>query len=1070
MVGSQKELAGAIGRYGENYLSLQVQGSADGTADPQLASIITLIAEQIAGTPEGAIIDVGCGSGSFLQRLLDVPAFLSSTGWTYVGVDEESGLAKVQEVARAAKVNRRTELFTLEEFYTSWPDVASLQLIFCRNVLHELGIIDTARLLHHVQSNMASNDRFIIQDLLKFPEAERHNACWEPSRLAACIESFGFTAPVVVVQPTRSGNAYFNMTARLGSDVVYSCDDVLLSVKQERHLQWQSWAQSDTDYRRSTPQRDDAVEAIDFDLQLAALTRQLADVGVLNILPVEVAKRVRADQFTSLIQQAASENLVSSAGPPEVSNFHFRERGSQLTRLEDFLRSDSTFAQIHGGAGYGKTTLANRLLATRAYNKAVVRIDGRVVKTFWSFVESFFAQVNVRLAPEQLSVIDNLNIGNALPVISSYLNAHVANIIVFYDNFDDVVDSRSSVSDKDLASFLEAVVKRPGAKFICGRKAEAVPRELAASCIGLPEVVRVGRYGSDDTVRNVLDDYFDRVAAKVDDYPEALLQAIDRHPLIAALAAKILQRDGQRTLHDSVFINQLKLKLRRELWNRIVDDAARPAVAAAAQLRIPVPPLILQKMASKESISSARESELIHAQADSRWNELLAVLGLFKLREVAADPSAILSDVTLEEEVRSDLSHDQVEDANALNNEIALLYRAAYRLDDDPKWIRESYFHQIMASGGDIHNLPAFVGRYYSDELVASADYYFTRARDYRGALHLYEQAAQIEGLREVAEMRYASCLVRTGDLKEGDKTYSALTIKYPESLGIKTSYIDALIYLRNFEGAQSKLQAFGLKEQSDWVRWQWGRVYGGLDEYDQAIEALRPLVGRPDGDPHFHVHYARALRAFGNFNGSLSAIDAAVRRFPNEVAVTTAAAIEHVEHGLDGAHAQLDELFTANQSNTRAAAALIQIALSKGDVTTAGQILYIARPLSPNSTQVLVAVGEAQILVSKGQVDLALAKLKAASQEPVTYVAILDAMAARERSVRSDPKELASEVAKLQKLRRFSKNVPVQLALARLGHQVGASAIVQTATDALDHTAFPKDSLDKVRSGEFFE
>ena len=85
--------------------------------------------------------------------------------------------------------------------------------MFCRNVFHELSILQTAALLSHVANNATPHDALIIQDLMNLKEGERHNACWFPGELEVCVKSHGFGRTRWVTQRTNKGSRWFNLIA-----------------------------------------------------------------------------------------------------------------------------------------------------------------------------------------------------------------------------------------------------------------------------------------------------------------------------------------------------------------------------------------------------------------------------------------------------------------------------------------------------------------------------------------------------------------------------------------------------------------------------------------------------------------------------------------------------------------------------------------------------------------------------------------------------------------------------------------------------------------------------------------
>ena len=153
---------------------------------------------------------------------------------------------------------------------------------------------------------------------------------------------------------------------------------------------------------------------------------------------------------------------------------------------------------------------------------------------------------------------------------------------------------------------------------------------------------------------------------------------------------------------------------------------------------------MLEQLTSTESINRARGAELLYTVPDPRWTMLLALLGIFRLRNV--EDIVPISPETLA------LESDYVD-----HDAISELYWRIYRIDDDPKWIRESHYHQMLTGGKDPAQISRLLGKYYLPELISSADYSYVRRHDYRLALHLYQAAESLGSLPETALMRRAS-------------------------------------------------------------------------------------------------------------------------------------------------------------------------------------------------------------------------------------------------------------------------------------------------------------------------
>jgi tetratricopeptide (TPR) repeat protein len=1040
----------AAERYVETYLALGTQPAEEAPTDTQLATIVLDLNQRIGQSNRGAVVDIGCGQSTLLNRLSELPTFRSNSEWVYIGVDQESSIARIRDLERTLKLRRRVEVYSLEEFYSEWPETVGNEVIVCRNVLHELQINDTATLLYHIATCARKNGLLLIQDLLRFPNGERHNACWDPNELKTCLDEFGFAAQEPVVQGTRNGNAFFNLIATAVGGSHLTADESRKAVANARHRQWVGWMEIEQQSSQNLPSRDELVNALD--LQVTALTRQLRDVGFLNaVLAPSVERRVRTSAFTRVIEDGIKAGLSSSFKADEI--VHFRERGSQLNVLEGFLRGASRLAIVHGGSGYGKTTLVKRLLATRSYGKLIVQVDGRRTKGAWAFLEELFSQVGIRLAPEQLSVLSNLEIDSISPIIRRFLNEASSRLILFYDNFHEVEGADGSGADPDLMTILSAVVSKERVKVILTSRSEYAPRRLLEATKEAPTTVRVGRYATDETVANILDDYFDRAASGLGEYPRSLLDAIDRHPLITSLAARALQTNGAELILDQEFINELANRLRDNLWGRIVGVAARQAVAVAGNLRVPVPLSIIEGLAEKDSIATAQEEEVIYAQSDQRWMNLWATLGLFR--------APINSESTAKDALEGDGSFRLT---TVDHSKVSSLYRSIYRIDDDPKWIRESYYHQLLSIDRDIHSLSEGLGNYYYDELVSSADYHFVRGRNFAAALDLYRQAVGIRALKQTSEMRRASCLIRLGQKAEGEKAYRNLVDLFPEHHGIKTSHVDAILYRHEFDDAAKALREYDLSQDTEWVQWQWGRTYLGLDEYEPAIATLSKIVTMPNPDSHYFIYLARALDFAGDALGALSILDQARRRFGHDVGVNSAYGGQLQRVGkIEEAAEILRPLLQRNADNIQAAWALAKIAIEQNSTRTARDIFRKIENAAPPDFKNLVRCVQAEVEIAEGHPELALTRLdETLEPDPLVWLVILQAL----RAAVSNPLTSAATLRRSSKIRvpdRYLYNARIQIAQAELALALKDRKRWDQSVDSLAKTRLPKDELSRI-------
>lgn len=1039
----------ALAAYLRTYNEVElVQGAADADVDPQLATIAMSLATEIDGSEEGVVIDVGSGEGALLQRLS--ARLLEATGWRYLPVDVEQRVDAIAPLARRLQLRQRIDPTTIEEFDAQPVVLPGRKLYVCRNVLHELRLDEAARLVTSVGRDFGEGDVLLIQDLLRLPRSERHHHCWIATLLEQAIRAVGFSRVTLDVQRSRSGNQWFNLRAA-GLNGAPSFDTIRGRLLEARREQWDLWARL-TQPGDNLPRRPGPIDEVDLDLQFASLTRELLDEGLSVRLDTVTQRRLRVNELVGRIEGLADGATPRGASAQQPT--HFRERGQQLTHAEDFLRSTSRLAMVHGGPGTGKTTFIEQVLATRLYDKTLVRVDLRSARGVWPVLERMLSQLGLNLAAEVMGALDDLAYDQVKAAVGRLLNAFAKRMVFVFENVDEALNSNQRFSDPQTGELLAQIARKEGVKVILTSRREYVPPELAGTAgNAAPTSIRVGRFGSDDTVVNVLDDYFDRASAGIEEYPSSLIEAIDKHPLVASLAGRILASEGRSVLRDESFFREMKRRLHQQLAARLVDDASRPAVEAASELRVPVPAVVIERLSSRESVHHARTNDVLYSTLDRNRIELLQSLGLFRKRMgITAAPT------TEEIERRDGVDHAAIADE----------YLDVYRRDDDPTWIRESHFHRMLAGGLD--GMRSGGSTYYRTELVASAHYCFDRKRDFRAALELYEAAARIQPLDEGAEMWRASSLIRTRQYDEGDAAYARLVLQFPDASRIKSSHVDALLSMDKYEAARGKLLGYDLKaSQSDWYAQQWGRVELGLHNYESAIAIFAKLRARNPDDPYAVTYLARGLQQFGDLAGAIDVLVEGHAAMPTNVSIATSLGANLERDRQDeSAYDLLLPLFKADPGNARAALALVRILVRRKDLHEAKRVVVLCSKADvQKSMRPFRHMAQAELLMAQGDHAGAAEYIKEHLADDETSGLLVEALlgAADRADDEQERESYRRQAAAVQVPPRLRQNVPVQI--DRAGHAVrlGDRAAFDDAVAALERTRVDPSILEAIRA-----
>ena len=751
-------------------------------------------------------------------------------------------------------MHRRVDIQSLEQLYSEWlrPENAQGPLIvFIRNVFHELDIDDTAKLIHVLCSNLQTHDSLFIQDLLVFPKAERGNACWLLTSFTNLLSSFGFDF-VYVEEPTSKGNRWFSLIAKLKNQSQLVYDEIKDTIIKERKNQYDFWRQNETTIPAYFKRQNNKVALIDFDLQMASLQRQLINV---NAIGVEKFTKAKERSISIEVFEKYLLSYDSAALDLEFSQFerppHFRDRANSQDALESFLLSEDQICIICGGPFMGKTDLITEVLHRRSHSRQAVHIDAQFTSSVWNLLEQYLSNIRCYLPQDLLSGFTSIAFEDLVSSLTSLVNNIGRKTIIAFDHFERLLDPNRKIQDSEIVRFIEIISSAPGAKIIVtSRRNPNLPFKQEDIVIDITQPP-VGRFPEGEHVENVLDDFIDRATLGLSSYPAELMEAIDRVPYLTTLAAKIIKKEGPGSIINATFLRLLHNRLREELIQRVLTDLSRPAINTTSYLRIPVPRAMLEGLAGKESVREAEELGLIYRTFNRNGDHLLAGVSTLRFRTDEADESL---ELTLDEE---EIDHE----TDQQHYEIAKCYQQLYREDDDPKWIREAYYHSVAS--GDTSALSQF-GAIYKSELFWAGDYWFRKRKNYTAALDAFKAAKSLGLLSYRTDLRLAACLMRCDDIPNGEKIYHKMFDDYPKAKGAKTSYIDSLLYLNRYEDALIKLTEFGLTMyESVWIAYQYGRCYFGLRRYKDSLDAFEFAL-KNRGEPIDYYTVARSFHRLG--------------------------------------------------------------------------------------------------------------------------------------------------------------------------------------------------------------
>jgi len=576
----------------------------------------------------------------------------------------------------------------------------------------------------------------------------------------------------------------------------------------------------------------------------------------------------------------------------------------------------------------GKSVLVSEVLARRAHGRQPVLLDPQLTSSVWNLLEQYLGGIGCRISYALISGSRTTTLTDVLEPLAKLVKWTSKHTVVVFDHFERLLDPAGEIVDREIYGFLQLLTGHPQAKVIVTSQREPLAGSFDATAAIHPNVLVVGRFPVGKHVENILDDFVDRKKCGIGEYPDDLIAAIDRYPYLAVLAANIIRNEGREVLSDQTVLANIRERMRADLLRRLVSDQSRKAIELLSLIRIAVPRKMLVDLAGTESVAAAEETGLLYCTFDRFGRDLMTGADLLR-----ATPD--------EDDTPPQTFADVAADLLATQRLIADWYERLYREDDDPRWLRELYYHRLLVR--DENEIYEF-GVAYRTELFRAGDYWFRRLKDFRLALKAFEAAERLGLKTYLSQMRLAACLIRVNRRPEGERRYQELIDLYPHALGVKLSFIDSLLFIRAYSSAIDKLDQFGLRpNEAPWVAGEYGRARFGMHQYPEAIGAFETqLKMQPDAIAFWML--ARAYHRDGQRDEVARVLEKGLKRYPQNRHLLLSYAAHLVGLGPEGdaakAEAILRELFEKNPNNGAVLHQLCKL-LCLQDRTGDAQFLY---------------------------------------------------------------------------------------------------------------------------------
>jgi len=753
--------------------------------DPQVISLKTALTQILAEIDTPKLMDFGCGKGTLIPILSDIPDFKTKKG-AYIGVNKP----EIEDEIRIAFTksgfykNPGSDLLNYEEFISK-SDEMVCNIIIIKNVIHEItSIAELGEIIHRLLKILPKKGIVIFQDMEILPRHELGVCPYVANDLKKVFEENGLEC---ILRPydSFSGIHLYTLiakkveepkTAKIISDKLLSVREIMRNTIEKELYKILDKNRLEELYKIMEKRPvDDRSICILRHLDYVALQKQISDYKKekSRLSDFEIFK-----YYLPFYEQDIEDILEGKTRNIQDIPW-FQNRGDDFEKFKgDFLSTHNTVLFLSGPRTLGKTTFALEAFKSKNPDRKPIYIKVPKNCDYWKFIENIFLELEINLGLDKLSTESKQEITH---VILDFISKFPDKVIFCFEDFENTLEN-NLIADKDLEDFLSKLSKIGDIKcFLISNK----PLRNISEMFGNFIEHKLGLFPKDYHVEQVLDALISREKFGVEKYSSELISAIGRHPAIAFLVGENIRKYGSV---DLVLKNNIQLIKKRVISSILADIALTPTeekILCIMSLFVgPENYNIIEKIIKdSHAFASLVEKGLIYFYGSNYF---------------------ILD--TLKEYFQRHAS--ELEDFNNITNKIKEIYTDEFKNNKEYN-VKINYHRKLT-------NFRLFLGEtdvdldpndeYYSSELAELADTYFGH-RDYNEALNIYEKLISSKKSQIRHQMRRASCLVRLNK-PDGREYYEELIRKY-EYYNIRSSYIDSLIYVNKYDAAFRRLTKY---------------------------------------------------------------------------------------------------------------------------------------------------------------------------------------------------------------------------------------------------------------------
>jgi len=252
--------------------------SGDTQNDPQIMRTIGFIEGKLQDAQVPLkILDYGCGKGTLINELKNISQFMNGEH-EYIGVNHNSTKGAEEQARKCVFYNRKAKprFFTTKAFEGMKKPI-KVDLIFKRNVTHEIPLKEIGRRLHYILRSLKVGGVLYLLDMCVLPKAEFKSVTWEKEDFEQFFSIKGLEI-VADTNESRSGIPLVVATITKRSEEIPS-EKELLERAVELFKSKKLRTKKALELHEERKDKEEATGYVFLQLQFANIQRQIDEVS-----------------------------------------------------------------------------------------------------------------------------------------------------------------------------------------------------------------------------------------------------------------------------------------------------------------------------------------------------------------------------------------------------------------------------------------------------------------------------------------------------------------------------------------------------------------------------------------------------------------------------------------------------------------------------------------------------------------------------------------------------------------------------------------------------------------------